>query len=283
MCWYQKPVQIAIVSWKESVRNLFHVSGFTFINPDYVCGRGKIWGRYAQSKNLWYTQTYRGTSYHRITGWHFLDLCVNLFIYDAQYQGYHISYKLLVTRVWYKKKQKIYRSWCLCIIYQFYWILRVSVEDRGEVYSLIRQGGLWHCNKQISQCTSAIFHDAPISNRNMHMGGHFCCKMVRQIHYTDVIMGQVASQITSKHQKTPKLRVTGLCAGNSPVTRKMFPFHDVIMSTAFINASSSHRDPSVVTTIYNVKFIIFTVNSTKIRPIMMTFWNVLHVFLYIEI
>ena len=38
----------------------------------------------------------------------------------------------------------------------------------------------------------------------------------------------------SKSKKTSKLRVTGLCAGNSPykwpVTPKMFPFDDVIMS-----------------------------------------------------
>ena len=41
-----------------------------------------------------------------------------------------------------------------------------------------------------------------------------------------------------RSKKTSKLRVTGLCAGNSPVnsqhkwpvTRKMFPFDDVIMS-----------------------------------------------------
>ena len=43
-----------------------------------------------------------------------------------------------------------------------------------------------------------------------------------------------------RSKKTPKLRVTGLCAGNSPgpvnsphkgpVTRKMFPFDDVIMT-----------------------------------------------------
>ena len=36
-----------------------------------------------------------------------------------------------------------------------------------------------------------------------------------------------------RSKKTPKLRVTGLCEGNSPhkgpVTRKMFPFDDVIM------------------------------------------------------
>ena len=72
-------------------------------------------------------------------------------------------------------------------------------------------------------------------------------------HYVDVIMTTVASPITSlavvyatvysgAHEQKPKtseLRVTGLCAGNSPgpvnsphkwpVTRKMFPFDDVIM------------------------------------------------------
>ena len=61
---------------------------------------------------------------------------------------------------------------------------------------------------------------------------------------SDVIMGTMASQITSlaivhwiiysaQKKKTSKLRVIGLCAGNSPhkwqVTRKMFPFDDVIM------------------------------------------------------
>ena len=64
-------------------------------------------------------------------------------------------------------------------------------------------------------------------------------------------MTTMASQITSltvvysivysgADQKTSKLRITGLCAGNSPgpvnsrhkgpVTRKMFPFDDVIMN-----------------------------------------------------
>ena len=49
----------------------------------------------------------------------------------------------------------------------------------------------------------------------------------RQDHYSDVIMSLMASPITSltivystrrRSQKTSKLRVTGLCAGNSPVT-----------------------------------------------------------------
>ena len=70
-------------------------------------------------------------------------------------------------------------------------------------------------------------------------------------HHKDVIMSAMASEITNltivystvdsrrRLKKTSKLRVTGLCewnspvAGNSPhkgpVTRKMFPFDDVIM------------------------------------------------------
>ena len=68
-------------------------------------------------------------------------------------------------------------------------------------------------------------------------------------HYNDVIMSTMASQIISltivystvysgaDEKKTSKLRVTDLCEGNSPVTgarkrpvtRKLFPFDDVIM------------------------------------------------------
>ena len=71
------------------------------------------------------------------------------------------------------------------------------------------------------------------------------------MYYKDVIMTPMASQITSltivystvysrhRSNKTSKLRVTGLCAGNSPVTgefpaqkaskTEMCPFDDVIM------------------------------------------------------
>ena len=76
--------------------------------------------------------------------------------------------------------------------------------------------------------------------------------MFKTSHYHDVIMSTMASEITSltlvystvysrrRSKKTSKLRVTGLCVGNSPVTvnsshkgpvtRKMFPFDDVIMT-----------------------------------------------------
>ena len=74
---------------------------------------------------------------------------------------------------------------------------------------------------------------------------------ISDFHYDDVIMGAIASQITSltivystvysdvDQRKTSKLRVTGLCVGSSPgpvnsphkgpVTRKRFPFDDVIV------------------------------------------------------
>ena len=59
--------------------------------------------------------------------------------------------------------------------------------------------------------------------------------LVTGFHYSDVIMGL----FRCRSKKTLKVRVTGLCAGNSPVTgefplqmvsnAEMFPFDDVIM------------------------------------------------------
>ena len=45
-----------------------------------------------------------------------------------------------------------------------------------------------------------------------------------------------------RSKKTSKLRVTVLCEGNSPVTRKMFPFDDVIMAMVH---TSIHCKPRV--------------------------------------
>ena len=84
--------------------------------------------------------------------------------------------------------------------------------------------------------------------------GRECCLVplwhgTLQNHYSDIIMTTIASQNHQPHhcllnrlfgrrsKKASKLRVTGLCVGNSPVnsphkwpvTRKMFPFDDVIM------------------------------------------------------
>ena len=60
-----------------------------------------------------------------------------------------------------------------------------------------------------------------------------------------------------RSKKTSKLRVTGLCAGNSPgtgefphkwpVTRKMFPFDDVIMMTLLTSLVCQSRSCCVTT------------------------------------
>ena len=86
------------------------------------------------------------------------------------------------------------------------------------------------------------------------------------IHYNDVMMTAMTSQITSltvvystvysrrRSKKTSKLRVASRCEGDSPitgefpakgpVTQKMFPFDDVIIKTSTVNyiaASSSSK------------------------------------------
>ena len=94
------------------------------------------------------------------------------------------------------------------------------------------------CAKALIWISSDIFHQLICREESCHHNG--------------VIMGAIESQIISltiaysiiffrrRSKKTSKLRVTGLCAGNSPgtvnsphkwpVTRKMFPFDDVIVS-----------------------------------------------------
>ena len=83
------------------------------------------------------------------------------------------------------------------------------------------------------------------------------------LHYNGVIMPAIASQITSltivystvyprhRSKKISKLRATGLCARNhwwpvnsphkGPVTRKMFPFDDVIMMTLVPTLNHVHN------------------------------------------
>ena len=70
------------------------------------------------------------------------------------------------------------------------------------------------------------------------------------VYYDDVIMGAMAFQITrltvvystiysdADHKKTPKLRVAGLCVGNSPETGE-FPAQ---MASNAENVSWRHHD-----------------------------------------
>ena len=80
----------------------------------------------------------------------------------------------------------------------------------------------------------------------------------QRIHYIDVIMSAMANHqphdcllnrlFGRRSKKTSKLRVTGLCEGNSPVTgefpaqraiiAKMFPFDDVIMKAQELSTNA---------------------------------------------
>ena len=74
-----------------------------------------------------------------------------------------------------------------------------------------------------------------------------------------------------RSKKTSKLRVTGLCAGHSPVpvTRKMFPFDDVIMIFDAMYAISSINSSPVLLIIwfwfYCIHFETYTIHCKKIN------------------
>ena len=75
-----------------------------------------------------------------------------------------------------------------------------------------------------------------------------------------------------RSKKTLKLRVTGLCAGNSPgpvnsphkgpVTRKMFPFDDVIMAAVRLSQRSIYGQNAPVSGVnHNAEFCMFGRNQ----------------------
>ena len=110
-------------------------------------------------------------------------------------------------------------------------------------------------------------------------------------HYSDVIMSKVASQITSltivqplffrhRSKRTPKLRVTGLFVGNSPVTGEFtvhrasneenVSFDDVIMASMIIYkifASVFYNEMSKIFWLQNaVVYNIFD-NGQNLNPL----------------
>ena len=125
-----------------------------------------------------------------------------------------------------------------------------------------------------------------------------CDVMVIISHHNDVIMGGMASQITSltvvysavysrrRSKKTSKLGVTGLCAGNLPVTGefpaqrpvfwKMFPFDDVIMySSLFVGSVCRIRTNTIYIlswrTAYGLTWVFFTTREINTKmPLFVT-------------
>ena len=95
-----------------------------------------------------------------------------------------------------------------------------------------------------------------------------------------------------RSNKIPKLRVTGLCDGNSPVdsehkgpvTWKMFPLHDVIMTLNFLEGGggggggggifhcfySSILNTSLYVTAHVVQFILSFSSSLKLYHVLCT-------------
>ena len=109
--------------------------------------------------------------------------------------------------------------------------------------------------RHLTICCSSVESETPISTKDdIWLSLYFDA---RSCHYCDVIMGPMACQITrlsgvystdcsvggqSKHQSSASLAfVRGIHRGpvNSPhkwpVTRKMFPFDDVIMPESYID------------------------------------------------
>ena len=124
-------------------------------------------------------------------------------------------------------------------------------------YTVNKNGGNTACNEFISFvlggcCT--YFCENAFFKLNLQIDIIGSCSYVNVkelIHYNDVIMSVMVSEITSltivysivysgiDERKTSKLRISGLCVGNSPVTGwfrhkgpvtwKMFPFDNVII------------------------------------------------------
>ena len=116
---------------------------------------------------------------------------------------------------------------------------------------------LHHTHDRILLIYVKYFHILlPLQLNSVRAGERHCASNPLVTHYGDVIMGTVASQITSltfvysavysgadlrKHQSSASLVfLRGIHRGpvNSPhkwpVTRKMFPFHDVIMQMVLL-------------------------------------------------
>ena len=88
--------------------------------------------------------------------------------------------------------------------------------------------GLHECHH--GDCRCCVAEWMPATTLIATAESSYALYALRLVHYNDVIMSAMASQVTSltivyptvywrcRSQKTSKLRVTGLCEGNSPVT-----------------------------------------------------------------
>ena len=129
--------------------------------------------------------------------------------------------------------------------------------------TVVRSSYLHHGNSYNGKTTSLYWIRALKPNTSGERVDKVCIMLSLGSHYNDVIMGAITSQITSftivfstvyldldqrKHQSSASLAfVRGIhrrpvnSPHKGPVTRKMFPFDDVIMSTGYLYVRQSRR------------------------------------------
>ena len=108
----------------------------------------------------------------------------------------------------------------------------MNIDDFGKLYQA-KQLLVWWPNTSIVNFWYIHWHRNP--SRLLHIGDASTIKLHNpnlishgELHYSDVIMSAMASRLyldcllkrllRRRSKETPKLRVTDLCAGNSPVT-----------------------------------------------------------------
>ena len=142
--------------------------------------------------------------------------------------------------------------------------LRLSrtVSDKGDDRFCI----LWHCSVALRSAIHALLwrhndHDG-VSNHQPH--GCFLNRLLGR-----------------GSKKTSKLRVTGLCAGNSsgsvnsphkgPVTQKMFPFDDVIMAYGELILRVSPKYSIGIKDMFKLKTMQFSQSRTTLPTVQSVF------------
>ena len=143
-------------------------------------------------------------------------------------------------------------QWCRALMFFFYVHLNKRLSKQSRCWWFETS---WHSSWRHYSGLNRHAENTYFSNALIISDGSVTTDIC--IHYGDVIMGEIASQVTSltivystfysdadqrKHQSSASLAfVCGIHRGpvNSPhkwpVTRKMFPFDDVIMIACFFN------------------------------------------------
>ena len=182
------------------------------------------------------------------------------------------------------------RDWMLMVL-EWLRYLKISENtiNKFEIVGIYQS--VWLCIR----CQLLYIHCMGVTN-SMN-GILFASYLYQVIHYNDVIMGDIASQITSltivfsavhldtdqrKHQSSVSLAFVRRPVNSPhkwPVTRKMFPFDDVIMSSdIWIVSHCSVLDPE--TMVSAVCFTMFSQN-TGIYVNTAALWNIEQIFVLV--